>query len=87
MKILFTGKSKLDYNRVKVIKAGLEQIPGVEIIELLLKKGNREQIKQLKQLDKEVDFIYIPPFRHSDVSYVKKHTTKPIVFDQLISKY
>jgi len=87
MKILFTGKSKLDYNRVKVIKAGLEQIPEVEVIELVLRKGSSAQIKELKQLDKEVDFIYIPPFRHSDVSYVKKHTTKPIVFDPLISKY
>ena len=87
MKILFTGKSKLDYNRVLVIKAGLKQIPDVEVIEFNLKKGNASNLQELKELDKQVDFIYIPPMRHSDVSYVKKHTTQPIVFDPLISKY
>ena len=87
MKILFAGKSKLDYNRVKVIKAGLEQLIDVEVIELKIKKGKSDNLKLLKQLDKEVDYIYIPPMRHADVSYIKKHTNKPIVFDPLISKY
>lgn len=87
MKILFAGKSKLDYNRVKVIKAGLAQLKDVQVIEFKIVKGNAENLNKLKQLSNEVDFIYIPPMRHSDVSYVKKHTSKPIVFDPLISKY
>lgn len=87
MKILFAGKSKLDYNRVLIIEAGLKQIPDVEVIEFNLKKGNSHNLQKLKELDKQVDFIYIPPMRHSDVSYVKKHTSRPIVFDPLISKY
>jgi len=87
LKLLFTGKSKLDYNRVKVIKAGLKQLSGVEVIELKLKKGSRTNRKQLKELNEKVDCIYIPPMRHSDVSYVKRYTTKPVVFDPLISKY
>ena len=87
MKILFTGKSKLDYNRVRVIKAGLQQISGVEVLELKLNKNDKKNIEELKQKSKQADYIYIPPMRHSDVSYVKKHTTQPIVFDPLISKY
>mgnify|MGYP006432393261 CR=1 FL=1 len=87
MKILFTGKSKLDYNRVLVLKAGLKKVDNTEVIEFKLKKGDASNLKQLQDLDKKVDFIYIPPMRHSDVSYVKKHTSSPVVFDPLISKY
>ena len=62
MKILFAGKSKLDYNRVKVIKAGLEQLDGVEVIELKIKKGKSENLKKLKQLK------YLIPIRSIPVS-------------------
>lgn len=87
MKILFTGKSDFNYNRVKVIKAGIEQIPGVEIIEYPIIKRKEFDITKLKEIEQKVDFIYIPPFRHRDVSFIKKHTTKPLIFDPLISKY
>ena len=87
IKILFTGKSDFNYNRVKVIKAGIEKLPDVEMIEYPIIKRKSFDLDKLKELDKEVDFIYIPPFRHRDVAFIKKHTSKPLIFDPLISKY
>ncbi len=87
LNILFTGKSDFEYNRVKILLEGLKQLDGIklEIYPISSRKSFDKQLFQQHQVD--ANFVYIPPFRHRDVSFIKKYTNKPIVFDPLISKY
>jgi glycosyltransferase involved in cell wall biosynthesis len=88
MRILLTGRRGFDYNRVRVLLAGLEAVAPdqYEVFEF----GDRtaENGKQLHELAKACDVIYVPPFRRLDVAFVRKHSAdKPIVFDPLIGTY
>ena len=87
MKILFTGKTDFKYNRVRVLLAGLDEIEDVEVIFFPIKNRKSFNKQAFIELQNKVDFIYIPPFRHRDVRFIKKISTKPVVFDPLISKY
>lgn len=87
MTILFTGKTDFKYNRVQVLTAGLEKTEGVKLLFLPIKSHRSFDKAAFQELEKQADFIYIPPFRHRDVSFIKRISTKPVVFDPLISKY
>ena len=87
MKILFTGKADFSYNRVQVLLAGLNQLKDVEVELFPIKSRKTFDKKAFIKLQESVDFIYIPPFRHRDVKFIKRLSTKPIVFDPLISKF
>lgn len=87
MKILFVGKINLDYNRVRVLINGLKKREDVEVRLYEFKKRSDFDKAYFSKLEKDVDFIYVPPFRHQDIKLIKKHTSKPIVFDPLISKF
>lgn len=88
MRILLTGRQGFDYNRVRVLVAGLNALAAdqFEIFEF----GERSKAKgaQLLALAAKCDVIYIPPFRRLDVAFVRKYSAgKPIVFDPLIGTY
>ncbi len=86
MKILFTGNDDFKYNRTRILLNGLLENPEVEVIQYPLnKEGFTEE--EFRQHAETVDYIYIGAMRHSDVRPVRKMTSKPIVFDPLISKY
>lgn len=87
MKILFAAKDGFDYNRVKVLRAGLESLGNIEII--LFKIADRNKIVglQLKELTKDANAVYVPPFRHRDLAFVRKYSSAPVVFDPLISRF
>lgn len=87
MKILFVGKINLNYNRVKVLINGLKKRDDVKVYLYEFKKRSKFDKKTFLKLEKEVDYIYVPPFRHQDIKLIKRYATKPIVFDPLISKY
>lgn len=87
MKILFTGKSNFQYNRVKVLVEGLKKLKGVELVFYPITTRSQFDAAAFSELEKDVDFIFIPPFRHRDVKFIKKYSTKPIVFDPLVSQY
>lgn len=87
MKILFTGKDDFKYNRVRVLLAGLAEIDDVDVIFFPIISRKTFDKQAFIAAQNEVDFIYIPPFRHRDVLFIKKLSTKPVVFDPLISKY
>lgn len=87
MKILLTGKDDFTYNRSRVLIAGLEKMPNVELVYFPIEKRKHFDCKRFTQISSECDLIYIPPFRHSDVKFIKKIATCPMVFDALISKY
>lgn len=87
MNLLFTGKTDFKYNRVRVLIAGLKKIPGVKLTIFPITSRSKFDKKAFLELEAEADVIYIPPFRHRDVAFIKRMSTKPIVFDPLISKY
>lgn len=87
MNILFTGKTDFKYNRVRVLIEGLEKIPGVKVTVYRILSHSKFDKKTFQELAAQADFVYIPPFRHRDVGFIKRQTDKPIVFDPLISKF
>jgi glycosyltransferase involved in cell wall biosynthesis len=87
MNILFVGKTDFKYNRVQVLIEGLKKIEGVHLSFYRITSHRKFDRKAFLDLEAQADFIYIPPFRHRDVSFIKKRSTKPVVFDPLISKY
>lgn len=86
-KILFVGKKNLNYNRVKVLINGLKKRDDFEIDTYEFKKRSDFDKNYFLNLEKKADYIYIPPFRHQDVKLIIKYTSKPIIFDPLISKF
>lgn len=86
IRILFTGRYETDYNRTLIILSGLKNL-GAEVVAYPFYKKSRQVRQALKNLDQQVDFIFLPCFTHLDVYYVKRHTTKPLIFDPLISRY
>lgn len=87
MKILFVGKKNIDYNRVRVILAGLKKMPDVEVAIYVFGKRRKFNAAKFRELQKDADFVYVPPFRHRDVAFIKKHTDKPVIFDPIVSKF
>lgn len=87
MKILFAGKSDFKYNRVQVLVSGLKKIANVEMDFFSIPKRKYFDKGDFKVKSDWADYIFIPPFRHRDVGFIKKHTSTPIIFDPLISKY
>ncbi|MEM0939859.1 MAG: glycosyltransferase [Bacteroidota bacterium] len=65
---------------------GLKRNKNVKVIKYPLSDLDFS-LKKFKSLIEESDYIYIPPFRHSDVKGIRKLANKPIIFDPLISKY
>ncbi len=88
MKILFVGKKNLDYNRVDILYSGLKKLKGVEAFKFQLHKKNSLEASQLRETAIDAAFVYIPPFRPTDVKFVKKNCPNSIViFDPLISDF
>lgn len=87
MKILITGKDKFTYNRTQVLLSGLSQLDCVELIYFPIINRKVFEKEAFTAISATVDLVYIPPFRHSDVKYIKKLSKAPVVFDALISKY
>ena len=86
MKFLFTGKDDFKYNRTRILLNGLLSLPDVEVIQYPLNKEDFSK-DEFVALSEASDFVYLPPFRHSDCRIVKRLTSTPLIFDPLISKY
>ncbi|WP_296619085.1 glycosyltransferase [Marivirga sp.] len=87
MNILFAGKSDFNYNRVKVLRSGLEKFESVHLAYYSIPKRSSFDKNNFKIKADWADYIFIPPFRHKDVGFLKSYTNTPIIFDPLISKY
>jgi glycosyltransferase involved in cell wall biosynthesis len=85
-KILFTGNFDPDYNRTLIIRNGLNKL-GIETILLPFKKINHALANEIKLKADSADLIFLPAFTHNEVAVIKKLTSKPILFDPLISRY
>jgi glycosyltransferase involved in cell wall biosynthesis len=86
MKVLVTGVYDPGYNRNRVLVSGLKKV-GVEVVEYPYASRRRADKEELRAFARDVHFVYLPPFTHADVRFVKKLVDKPLVFDPLISKY
>jgi hypothetical protein len=62
MKIVFAAKDGFEYNRVKVLRAGLESLPNCEVILFKLPERNKITGQQLLKLSKDADAVYVPLF-------------------------
>ncbi len=87
MKILFCGKTDFNYNRVRVLRAGLAKLENVEVRLQPIKKRKNYLAEGFTENEQWADVLYVPPFRHRDVAFIKKLSKKPLIFDPLISKY
>ena len=85
-RILFVGDYDKEYNRTKILADGLGHL-GVEINHFPFKKHTREVQKDIRELSKDIDIIFLPSFTHKDVKFVKQNSHCPVVFDPLISRY
>jgi glycosyltransferase involved in cell wall biosynthesis len=86
VKILFAGKKGFDYNRVQILYNGLKSIADADVEIMILDKKNFD-IKKFREIEKNFDVIYIPPFRPTDNRFLSKRATIPVIFDPLVSTF
>lgn len=86
LKVLATGVYDPGYNRNRVLVSGLRKL-GVEVVEYPYASRRTADTEALHAFARDVQLVYLPPFTHADVSFVKNLVSKPLVFDPLISKY
>ena len=86
MRILAAAKAGFDYNRTQILLKGLEAI-GNEVHLHTIPDRNSKCGRELSFLSQEADLVYVPPFRHRDLNFVRKYSKAPVVFDPLISRY
>lgn len=87
MKIVFTGNYAADYNRTALLIEGLRTMPSIILIEYPISDTKKSNIPELESVLDSADIVFLPSFTHTSVRFIRKHTTKPICFDPLISKY
>lgn len=82
------ARTGFEYNRVLVLRRGLEEI-APDSFELLTLAGlDKASGLQLRTQAANFDVLYVPPFRHRDVAFVRRNCAgKPVVFDPLIGNY
>lgn len=87
MIITISGNYSVDYNRTHIILQGLQTIPNITIIHAPFKKKADTKKPHFIEALEKADIIYMPSFTHNEVPKIQKLTSKPIVFDPLISRY
>jgi glycosyltransferase involved in cell wall biosynthesis len=87
MIILVAGQYEPDYNRSKIIFDGLAGLPGVQVLFYHYPSKKYFNKKDFLRLEQQADIIFIPSFGHKDMIFLKKFSSKPFVFDPLISRY
>ena len=79
IRLLVTGNFDVTYNRTAIILAGLAQLKNeVEVHVFSFKKHDKKTAQKLREYDQKVDVIFLPPFTHADVRFVKKQLQKPL---------
>lgn len=82
------ARTGFDYNRVLVLRTGLDQIAPGQYVCHTVERFDKASAKLLREKAVDFDIVYVPPFRHRDVGFVKKNTLGlPLVFDPLIGNY
>lgn len=87
MNIFITGKYTPSYNRNAVLISGLSKREEIVLMEYPYPSKRKADKKKLEEGTKWADVVFLPSFTHRDVRFIRKRTTKPLVFDPLISRY
>lgn len=86
MRILAAAKGGFDYNRTQILIKGLKGI-GEEVEIYKIPDRTAKFGREFSLMTKDYDFVYVPPFRHRDLAFIRKYSQAPVVFDPLISRY
>lgn len=86
MRVLFAAKDGFKYNRTHILAEGLKAL-GQAPTFYKIPDRTAQHGRVLRDLSLEADVVYVPPFRHRDLSFVRKYSQAPVVFDPLISRY
>lgn len=87
MRILVAGKDGFKYNRTHILLEGLRALPQHEVEIFKITGRNTREGARLSDHSRQADVVYVPPFRHRDLSFIKKYSQAPVVFDPLVSRY
>jgi len=85
-KVLFTAKDGFSYNRTHILAQGLETLEQAPQF-YKIPERSAQYGAVLRELSLEADLVYVPPFRHRDLSFIRKYAQAPVIFDPLISRY
>ena len=87
-RILFAARRGFDYNRVRVLTTGLDAVaPGSYELHVIAAKDGASA-RRLRESARAADLVYVPPFRHRDVHFVRANAEgRPVLFDPLIGNY
>lgn len=86
MRVLFAAKDGFKYNRTHILAEGLKAL-GQAPTFFQIPDRTAQHGRVLRDLSLKADVVYVPPFRHRDLSFVRKYSAAPVVFDPLISRY
>jgi len=87
LRILFTGAFDPDYNRTRILRAGLRDL-GHRIDDLPIERRTRAARRAVAERSRDCDVVFLPPFTHRDVGFVRKVAPdRPLLFDPLISRH
>ncbi len=86
MRILVTGIYEPEYNRNLVLLTGLRK-KNIELTEYPYLYRTARVKRELIQLSKNADLIFLPSFTHLDVPFIKSFLDLPLIFDPLVSRY
>lgn len=86
MKILLCGKFDPSYNRTRILIEGFRQ-SGIDLSIFTYPRKRKADIKKLKKVLEDTDYIFLPSFTHTDLPFIRRLSSKPIIFDPLISRY
>ena len=85
VRVLITARRGLDYNRVRVLLAGLRAVAPEDFDVYAFGERNRATGAELERRARACDVVYVPPFRARDVAFAKRWGAgRPVVFDPLI---
>ncbi len=87
MTILLTGDYDANYNRTKILLDGLKLQKDINLEFYPVKSYKEFYHADFKRALDVCDFVFLPAFTHKYVKPLRKLSSKPIIFDPLISKY
>lgn len=87
LRILFTGRFDPDYNRTRILRAGLQAL-GHQVDELRIERRTRAARREIAARSRSCDVMFLPPFTHRDVGFARRAAPdRPLLFDPLVSRW
>ena len=86
MRLLLAAAAGFDYNRTRVIAAGLAEVAPHDHEVFAYGRASQAVGAELMRRAARADVVYVPPFRRGDVAFIRRHAAgRPVLFDPLIT--